>query len=127
MQLVSKVLPFSLLFEELVSTTDDSSSTLAHGDAYVKGVIHRDVSAGNVLIHIIEEVVSGQLVQIRVGLLTDWELSKRTDAPATPRQPDRTVSDSATRSLSRTDACSIGLGHLAIHVYRTTSRPEQAA
>ncbi|KAI0696669.1 hypothetical protein C8T65DRAFT_663385 [Cerioporus squamosus] len=62
----------------------------AHGQAYKKGVIHRDVSAGNVLIYIRESVVDGKLVEERVGMLTDWELSKRTDAPDTARQPDRT-------------------------------------
>ncbi|KAI0696665.1 hypothetical protein C8T65DRAFT_663374 [Cerioporus squamosus] len=54
---------------------------VAHGQAYRKGVIHRDVSAGNVLIYLVQE---------RVGILTDWELSKRTNAPDTARQPDRT-------------------------------------
>ncbi|TFK79591.1 hypothetical protein K466DRAFT_592319 [Polyporus arcularius HHB13444] len=62
----------------------------AHGQAHKKGVVHRDISAGNVLIYIRESVVDGQLVQKRVGILTDWELSKRTDAPETARQPDRT-------------------------------------
>ncbi|KAI0696681.1 hypothetical protein C8T65DRAFT_31906 [Cerioporus squamosus] len=62
----------------------------AHRDAYKKGVIHRDISAGNVLIQIKEKIVDGRLVQQRVGLLTDWELSKRTSAPNAPRQPDRT-------------------------------------
>ncbi|RDX49302.1 hypothetical protein OH76DRAFT_1382400 [Lentinus brumalis] len=62
----------------------------AHGQAHKKGVVHRDISAGNVLIYIRESVVDGQLVQERVGILTDWELSKRTDAPDTARQPDRT-------------------------------------
>lgn len=56
-------------------------------------MIHRDVSAGNVLIHIKEKIADGKLVRTRVGLLTDWELSKRTDAPRTARQPDRTVSE----------------------------------
>ncbi|RDX49314.1 hypothetical protein OH76DRAFT_1472076 [Lentinus brumalis] len=61
----------------------------AHRDAYNAGVVHRDISAGNVLIYVKEKVVDGQLVQERVGLLTDWELSKRTSAPDTSRQPDR--------------------------------------
>ncbi|RPD57718.1 hypothetical protein L226DRAFT_525038 [Lentinus tigrinus ALCF2SS1-7] len=62
----------------------------AHGRAYEKGVIHRDVSAGNVLICIKEEIVDGRLVQTRTGMLTDWELSKRRNSPDTARQPDRT-------------------------------------
>ncbi|KAI0688167.1 hypothetical protein C8T65DRAFT_835052 [Cerioporus squamosus] len=61
----------------------------AHRDAYKKGVIHRDISAGNVLIQIKEKVVDGRLVQKRVGLLTDWELSERTSAPNAPRQRGR--------------------------------------
>ena len=65
---------------------------LAHQHAYEKGVMHRDISAGNVLIHVRESVEDGKLVQDRVGLLTDWELSKRTDAPSIARQPDRMVS-----------------------------------
>ncbi|RPD57731.1 hypothetical protein L227DRAFT_222441 [Lentinus tigrinus ALCF2SS1-6] len=62
----------------------------AHGLAYDKGIIHRDVSAGNVLIHIQEKIVDGRLVQTRTGMLTDWELSKRRNSPGTARQPDRT-------------------------------------
>ncbi|KAI0753140.1 hypothetical protein C8Q80DRAFT_1150239 [Daedaleopsis nitida] len=62
----------------------------AHGQAYKKGVIHRDISAGNVLIIVTERVVDGQLSQERDGILTDWELSTRVDAPEQPRQPDRT-------------------------------------
>ena len=55
--------------------------------------MHRDISAGNVLIHVQERVEDGKLVQERFGLLTDWELSKRKDAPDIARQPDRTVSN----------------------------------
>ncbi|RPD57722.1 hypothetical protein L226DRAFT_490916 [Lentinus tigrinus ALCF2SS1-7] len=61
----------------------------AHGRAYEKGVLHRDVSAGNVLICIKEEIVDGRLVQKRTGMLTDWELSKRTNVPGTAHQPGR--------------------------------------
>ncbi|RPD71901.1 hypothetical protein L226DRAFT_573572, partial [Lentinus tigrinus ALCF2SS1-7] len=67
-----------------------ASCIKAHGRAWKKGVIHRDVSAGNVLICIKEEIVDGRLVQTRTGMLTDWELSKRRNAPDTARQPDRT-------------------------------------
>ena len=55
--------------------------------------MHRDISAGNVLIHVRESVEDGKLVQDRVGLLTDWELSQRTNAPSIARQPDRMVSN----------------------------------
>ncbi|KAI0753150.1 hypothetical protein C8Q80DRAFT_496554 [Daedaleopsis nitida] len=62
----------------------------AHQQAFGKGVVHRDISAGNVLIVIIEYVENGHLVQERDAILTDWELSKRVDAPEEARQPDRT-------------------------------------
>lgn len=81
-----------------------SNMFIAHGDAYNAGRIHRDVSAGNVLICIKEEVVGDQLVQERVGLLTDWELSKRTTAPNTARQPNRTVCTSRASHLLMTVA-----------------------
>ena len=99
-----------------MSITNDSSSTLERGDASAKGMMHSDVSAGTGLRHIIEEVVSDQLVQNRMALPTDWDLLKQTKAPAILRQSERPVSYFATRSLSGTDACSIGSAHLAIHV-----------
>ena len=64
----------------------------AHEAAYNQGILHRDISAGNVLIIVRESVVDGELQQERDGMLTDWELSKRTDAPSIARQPDRMVS-----------------------------------
>ena len=73
---------------------------LAHQRAYDKGVMHRDISAGNVLIHVRERVEDGKLVQERVGLLTDWELSKRRNAPDIARQPDRTVSGTPLSSVT---------------------------
>ncbi|KAI1791985.1 hypothetical protein LXA43DRAFT_1181380 [Ganoderma leucocontextum] len=63
----------------------------AHDQAYKAGVLHRDISAGNVLIQIKEVVRNGKIVRTRDALLTDWELSKRLDqAELDPRQPDRT-------------------------------------
>ncbi|TFK86011.1 hypothetical protein K466DRAFT_524948 [Polyporus arcularius HHB13444] len=62
---------------------------IAHRNAYNVGVTHRDVSSGNVLIHIKETIVEGKLVQTRVGLLIDWELSKRNDTSASLRLLDR--------------------------------------
>ena len=60
--------------------------TVAHAQAYNAGVIHRDISAGNILLYKRDD---GEWY----GLLNDWELSKQIDA-TTPegRQPDRTVS-----------------------------------
>ena len=68
-----------------------------------QGASHCDVSAGNVLIQIKEKVVDGQLVQKRIGLLTDWELSNRTTASADPRRPHRIVSGSCPNTLSNTN------------------------
>ncbi|KAI1791218.1 hypothetical protein LXA43DRAFT_446977 [Ganoderma leucocontextum] len=63
----------------------------AHDQAFQAGILHRDVSAGNVLIQVKEFVKDGKLVRSRDVLLTDWELSKRLDqSEMEPRQPDRT-------------------------------------
>ncbi|KAI0645213.1 hypothetical protein C8Q79DRAFT_927442 [Trametes meyenii] len=64
----------------------------AHRDAYEEGVIHRDISCGNVLINVKEFVDDGGNFQHeRDGLLTDWELSKSlTDMSDVPRQQNRT-------------------------------------
>ncbi|KAI0359597.1 hypothetical protein OH77DRAFT_1040392 [Trametes cingulata] len=65
---------------------------MAHFEAYQKGILHRDISSGNVLIHVQEYVgIDGKLSTAREGLLTDWELSKHIeDAEEGPRQPGRT-------------------------------------
>ncbi|KAI0368991.1 hypothetical protein BV20DRAFT_947040 [Pilatotrama ljubarskyi] len=65
---------------------------MAHFEAFQKGVLHRDISSGNILIHVKEHVsADGKLTRAREGLLTDWELSKHIDdAEAGPRQPGRT-------------------------------------
>ncbi|KAH9889416.1 hypothetical protein C8Q73DRAFT_793613 [Cubamyces lactineus] len=64
-----------------------------HGEAYNrKKLIHRDISAGNVLIYPKVTVgENGELEEDRLPLLADWELAKRVDEPdEKPRQPDRT-------------------------------------
>ncbi|KAH9942023.1 kinase-like domain-containing protein [Amylocystis lapponica] len=64
----------------------------AHHDAYKAGILHRDISAGNILI--ITTIEGGEACQH--GLLNDWELAKELPNPDTPeaqisaRQPDRT-------------------------------------
>ncbi|KAI0628960.1 hypothetical protein C8Q77DRAFT_1143806 [Trametes polyzona] len=64
----------------------------AHKGAYEKGVLHRDISAGNVLISIVETVSpQGEYSMSRAVLLADWELSKFVnDEDSGPRQPGRT-------------------------------------
>ena len=72
--------------------------------AYQKGVMHRDISAGNVLIEVTETVSeTGELVVERTGLLTDWELSRQAEpGQDVGRQLDRTVSHfSATPQSAR--------------------------
>ncbi|KAI0767079.1 hypothetical protein C8Q74DRAFT_930473 [Fomes fomentarius] len=64
---------------------------LAHHGAYKKGILHRDISDGNVLIFPRETIgPDGKVTVSRIGILADWELSKRTDDSDIPRQPDRT-------------------------------------
>ncbi|TBU38476.1 hypothetical protein BD309DRAFT_874282 [Dichomitus squalens] len=56
----------------------------AHAKAYKAGIIHRDISAGNMLMY---KGKKGQWL----GLLNDWELSKKVDNESLEgRQPDRT-------------------------------------
>lgn len=61
---------------------------LAHQAAYKHGIIHRDISAGNILLYY--DADKGGWC----GLLNDWELSKKVGngTEAMARQPDRTVS-----------------------------------
>ncbi|KAI0760501.1 hypothetical protein C8Q74DRAFT_1296759 [Fomes fomentarius] len=67
----------------------------AHHKASQLNILHRDVSGGNILVYPIVETrvdASGTqtMVLTWVGILTDWELSKRLDAPLGARQPVRT-------------------------------------
>jgi serine/threonine protein kinase len=94
---------FSSSYEMLCSTLDALNCTcfhltlddysflthLGHEDAVKAGVLHRDISIGNILI------VNGR------GILIDWDLSKRLKTRSSPvnddrsdkvRQPTRTVS-----------------------------------
>ena len=49
---------------------------IAQKDAWYKAdIIHRDISAGNVLIRITERIEDGEYVCEREGMLADWELS----------------------------------------------------
>ena len=54
----------------------------AHGEAYnLKGLIHGDISAGNVLIYptLKRHPRTGEMKATRVALLADWELAQRVD------------------------------------------------
>ncbi|CDO78013.1 hypothetical protein BN946_scf184907.g3 [Trametes cinnabarina] len=66
----------------------------AHGQAFLrKGFLHRDISAGNVLIHPRCVEVDGRMEELRVGILADWELAKKVVKPMAEdaaRQPHRT-------------------------------------
>ncbi|KAH9848325.1 hypothetical protein C2E23DRAFT_438684 [Lenzites betulinus] len=57
----------------------------AHARAYALGIIHRDISAGNILLY-----PSGDDDDLWEGMLNDWELSKDVNNTSpVARQPDR--------------------------------------
>ena len=98
--------------------TDQSvsdASVVAHWGAYKKGIIHGDISDGNVLILPVEKVgPDGKLRVSRIGMLADWELSKRVhDDGDTPRQLDCTVCIPRSRVKVVTDYVA---GYMAVHV-----------
>ncbi|KAH9889980.1 hypothetical protein C8Q73DRAFT_146831 [Cubamyces lactineus] len=66
----------------------------AHEQAAKIGILHRDISGGNILIYprVDDHPTAGKVVSM-IGLLTDWELSKDvkpTGQPRRARQPERT-------------------------------------
>ncbi|KAI9062414.1 hypothetical protein FKP32DRAFT_1604275 [Trametes sanguinea] len=69
------------------------SVATAHRNAYTrKHLLHRDISAGNVLIYPKQVEVDGKIGEKWVGLLADWELAKQVAKPNAqdaPRQLDR--------------------------------------
>ncbi|KAJ2966718.1 hypothetical protein NUW54_g13727 [Trametes sanguinea] len=63
----------------------------AHRSAFLKGILHRDISAGNVLIYPREYInEDGKLQILRDGLLTDWELAKDVEAKPVAKGPSQT-------------------------------------
>lgn len=75
----------------VIDISDDS----AHSQAYEHGIIHRDISAGNILLY--KPHADGDWQ----GLLNDWELSKQfAQQTEKGRQPDRTVCIETSRHLS---------------------------
>lgn len=84
----------------------------AHRQAAEKAkLLHRDISAGNLLIY--EFMGLGGQVERR-GILNDWELSKPLDTKE-QRQPERTVSNNSVSNFCFINSHSV-LGHVAIHV-----------
>ncbi|KAI0739860.1 hypothetical protein C8Q80DRAFT_1200653 [Daedaleopsis nitida] len=67
---------------------------IAHSKAFELGIMHRDISGGNILIlPIVVKVQSGVFI-VCTGVLADWEMSKpitTDDEPGGPRQPERTA------------------------------------
>ena len=82
---------------------------IAHEAAFDAGVLHRDISAGNIMI------VDDDEPNIRGGMLIDWDLSKVIDPDEsnTAHQYTRTVSkmSDAARLLSP----DISPGNVAVH------------
>ncbi|KAI0645293.1 hypothetical protein C8Q79DRAFT_1104751 [Trametes meyenii] len=63
----------------------------AHSDAYELGIIHRDISVGNILLYPSKDIAVQGQPQVFDGMLTDWELSKDVNSKSpVGRQPDRT-------------------------------------
>lgn len=63
----------------------------AHESAYTKAkYIHRDVSAGNILIRVVVKSKAGNNCVVWEGTLSDWELAKFIDIDYAV-QPERTV------------------------------------
>ncbi|KAI0699933.1 hypothetical protein C8T65DRAFT_831736 [Cerioporus squamosus] len=86
---VCLTLPFFEDGQQLVSLIYDCAS--AHYEATQQGIIHRDVSGGNILIlPCIGTYEDGNRFIEWKGILTDWELAKGLSDPRKPRQPHRT-------------------------------------
>ena len=72
----------------------------AHYGAWdILGILHRDISSGNILIYPIIDKVGNTRHIIWQGVLADWEMAKNMREEARKRQPHRTV-----RSLSILDS-----------------------
>ncbi|KAI0808281.1 hypothetical protein C8Q74DRAFT_1344080 [Fomes fomentarius] len=70
-------------------------SMIAHWKATEVGILHRDVSGGNILILPMRRIPpkAGPEIIVWVGILTDWEMSKPLNGVVAflkPRQPERT-------------------------------------
>jgi serine/threonine protein kinase len=68
---------------------------VAHEAAYKIGILHRDISPGNILIVGQEELDDSddpRKLEIKGGMLIDWDLSTVVNGNGTARQYTRTVS-----------------------------------
>ena len=81
---------------------------LAHKGAYDAGILHRDISVGNIIID-----SNGK------GWLIDWDLSKPLSASCEiPRNATRTVRFDILPSIPIKLTDNYSLGNMAIHVFR---------
>ena len=80
-------------------------------------IMHRDISAGNILIlPVLNADEDGVFVMIR-GLLSDWELAKHIPLDgvvAMQTQPERTVRTFSSHILC-SDTKAMSIGYMAVH------------
>ncbi len=92
----------------------------AHWNATKVGILHRDVSGGNILILPVRRTPKAGRPEpeiiVWIGMLADWEMSKPLSSVVAflkPRQPERTVCDSQQCFAHTLIAVT---GNLAVHV-----------
>ncbi len=100
---------------ELVNDFDPA----AHWKATEVGILHRDVSGGNILILPMRRIPlkAGPEIIAWFGMLADWEMSKPLNSVVAflkPRQPERTVCLYLSRAFAHTLIAITG--NLAVHV-----------
>ena len=89
----------------------DTDAVIAHENAYVKcKYLHRDVSAGNILIRIGLRKRRDAYFVSWEGILSDWELAKHTDV-SHALQPQRTVRHQELVSVFASDSMDTGREH----------------
>ncbi len=99
------------------------TSNLGHGEAFTKcGFLHRDVSGGNILIVYDKKTPADIYDGGGRGLLNDWDMAIQIANLAKARQAERTVSVTFHVAFSPFSSYA---GHMAIHVYRASSRQNE--
>ena len=83
----------------------ESCSPVAHKSTYNCGILHRDISPGNVLITL-DNNFDG-------GLLIDWDLCK--DINSQLDRPHRTAHTVRIKIFHTLGTYELNLGHLAVH------------